>query len=299
MHWKKTFGIGLGLLGLAVLAKGYLNSKSPALSAETIVIPELPESFEGFRLLFLTDLHFRPWSTLIASVLTRIHEMQPDLVCLGGDYTLGARSLSSVDEFFHCLGSMVPAVGIYGNTDYRLDIPRKARKHWAEEIPFLKNSAMPITHDGQTLWVAGVNDPHLGFDRPAVALRDVPPGVPVILLAHSPEVIRHRLDPRIRLVLCGHTHGGQICLPGGRAIYRNMSLPAELASGRHPARARRALRESRSRFHPYPAALQLPAGNHFVYPDPSAGRGSLTECQRIVQHKDTKSQMSLAKQSLL
>ncbi len=233
MHWNKITGIGLGLFGLAIVAKGYMNSHRLELCEETVVIPELPEAFEGFRLLFLTDLHFQPHSAHIPQIFTRIDELQPDLVCLGGDYTLGAHSLPSVDEFFHGLGSVARAVGIYGNTDYRLDIPRNARKNWAEDIPFLKNSAMPITRDGQMLWLAGVNDPHLGFDRLALALREVPADAPVILLAHSPEIIRHRLDPRIRLVLCGHTHGGQICLPGGRAIYKNMPLPRKFASGRH------------------------------------------------------------------
>ena len=233
MHWNKIIGLGLGLVGLAIVAKGYLNSRRLELCEDTVVIPELPEAFDGFRLLFLTDLHFHPSTPRIAQILTCIDKLQPNLVCLGGDYTTGAHSLASVDEFFHCLGSRASAVGIYGNTDYRLDIPRKARKNWAEVIPFLNNSAMPITRDGQTLWVAGVNDPHLGLARPALALREVPPDAPVILLAHSPEIIRHPLDPRIRLVLCGHTHGGQICLPGGRALYNNMSLPMAFASGRH------------------------------------------------------------------
>jgi len=233
LNWEKITGIALGLISLVIIARGYMNSRNSALCEETVVIPELPDVFEGFRLLFITDLHLRENSTRVAQILTTIDELQPDLVCLGGDYTLGGEALSSVDDLFNSLSSCPSVVGIYGNTDYRLKISREARKQWAKQISFLKNSAMPITRDGQTLWIAGVNDPHIGFDNLTLALREVPSGAPVVLLAHSPEIIRRSLDPRIRLLLCGHTHGGQICLPGGKAIYSNMSLPLKFASGRH------------------------------------------------------------------
>ncbi len=232
MHWKTPLTLGLGLFGLAVLAKGYANSSRLELREETVLIPDLPGAFDGFRLLFLTDLHLRPRSTHVHKILTLIEELRPDLVCLGGDYITDAGSLPEAEYFFRELASY-PAVGVYGNTDYFREVTRDIREQWAKLIPFLANSAMPIRRDGQALWVAGVKDPHIGLDRLDLALREVPPDAPVILLAHSPEIIRQRIDPRVRLILCGHTHGGQICLPGGKALYNNTFLPLELASGRH------------------------------------------------------------------
>lgn len=232
MQWFNIISIGLGAVVLAIVAKGYANSLRLELREETVVIPELPPAFHGFRLLFLTDLHFARTAS-IPRLLTLVEAVQPELICLGGDYTQGTRTLPLVTEFLSALASYGSAVGIYGNTDYRHDLTNKARKQWAEIIPFLANNAMAIEREGQSLWVAGVNDPHLGLDNLARALQTVPPDVPVILLAHSPEIINRQLDPRIRLILCGHTHGGQLCLPGGKALHSNTTLPARFASGRH------------------------------------------------------------------
>jgi len=232
LHWKTGIGIGLGMMGLAIFFKGYVNSKKLDLTRVALAIPDLSLLFDGFRLLFLTDLHFRPRSPHVEQLLALINELQPDLVCLGGDYVIGPQALPEIERFFATLSTRDNVVGIYGNTDYR-HVTAHDRRHWADLLPFLTNSAVCLERDGQHLWVAGVDDPHLGADDLPLALRDVPPATPVLLLAHSPEVLRHQLDPRVRLILCGHTHGGQICLPGGRALYNNMPFPPELSSGLH------------------------------------------------------------------
>ena len=233
MRWHTLMGFGLGWAAALVILRGIANSKRLDLTHETILIPDLPPAFEGFRLLHLSDLHLSRHGARAARLLAIADEVAPDLVCLGGDYVYTALSVPTVAPFFRQLSARHPVVGILGNADYRPDISPAVHRQWASVIPLLINAALCLERDGERLWVAGVDDPHNGRDCLPAAMTLVPPEAPTILLAHSPEVILRPLDPRIRLILSGHTHGGQICLPGGRALYHNTRLPAKFSSGRH------------------------------------------------------------------
>lgn len=233
MRWRSLAGIGLGILGAALVWKGYRNSKTLELRHEWIVIPDLPPQFEGFRILHLTDLHMRAGTTLGEELLAVIEEIDPDLVCMTGDYVYTSLSLPDIDTFFHGLSQRPAVVGVFGNADYREGITETCRANWSRFFPFLSNAAICLERENDCLWIAGVDDPHIGRDALLVALDQVPKDAPVILLAHSPEVIERPLDPRVRLILSGHTHGGQICLPGRHALYHNTSLPPCYSSGRH------------------------------------------------------------------
>jgi len=233
VRWQSITGTVLGVAGAALLWRGYRNTHVLEVTRLTAPIRDLPESFRGFRLLQLSDLHLRQRSARAAELLALVREHDPDLVCLTGDYAFSSLSLPEVDAFLAELGQRPAVVGVFGNADYRPDFDGEARASWARHIPFLTNAALCLERGEDRLWVAGVDDPHQGRDELSSALAPVPDGAPVILLAHSPEVILRPLDPRIRLILCGHTHGGQICLPGGTALYHNMSLPRAFSSGLH------------------------------------------------------------------
>lgn len=233
MRLISLLGFGLGVAGAAVIARGMANSRQLKLTFETVAIPDLPAPFAGFRLLYLTDLHLRSRSPRPAELLDLAEMAEPDLICLGGDYAYDAPALPEVERLLAKLTERWPVVGVYGNSDNRRDIDEVARARWAEYLPFLTNTALPVERDGAQLWIAGVDDPHLELDDLPAAMESVPSGAPVILLAHSPEIIMRPLDPRVRLILCGHTHGGQICLPGGKALFSNTRLPLKFAAGRH------------------------------------------------------------------
>ncbi len=233
MRLNTLVGIGLGIAVTAVIAKGIANSKRLVVTCQTVVIPDLPPPFEGFRLLHLTDMHLRRHSTRGEELLAQVEHLRPDLVCLGGDYAFTALSTADVEEFFRRLTARWPVAAILGNADYRDDLGPPVHERWAQLVPMLTNTAMCLKRQETCLWLTGVDDPHTGRDCLPAALTMVPPDVPVILLAHSPEVILRPLDPRVRLILSGHTHGGQICLPDGKALYHNTGLPACYSSGRH------------------------------------------------------------------
>jgi hypothetical protein len=99
-------------------------------------------------------------------------------------------------------------------------------------IRLLLNEAVRIERGGEALYLAGVDDPHYyRADNLGAACRTIPDCATSLLLSHSPELYRHAAAAGFDLMLCGHTHGGQICLPGGIPLYCNMQAPRRLCAG--------------------------------------------------------------------
>jgi predicted MPP superfamily phosphohydrolase len=99
-------------------------------------------------------------------------------------------------------------------------------------VRMLINESVAIERAGERIWIAGVDDAHFyeadDIDR---AAQGVPKGACSILLSHSPEVYKHAAACGFALMLCGHTHGGQICLPGGAMILKNSRCPRRFCRG--------------------------------------------------------------------
>ncbi len=218
-------------MGAAALWQGLKNSKQLELSDLKVKLPGLPTQFDDFKLLFITDTHLRQHTSKIDLILQKCDEAKPDLICLGGDYCFTSMSSNSAIQLFDSLSARCKTVGILGNADYRIN--EDTRKSWTKHIKLLVNHSLCLQRNGKELWITGVDDPHHERDILPIALAPVPDNASVILLAHSPEIINRPIDKRIKLILTGHTHGGQICMPDGKALYNNISLPAEFSSGLH------------------------------------------------------------------
>ncbi len=96
----------------------------------------------------------------------------------------------------------------------------------------LVNEAWPIARGLGKIWVAGVDDPHYyKLDDASCACRDFPDNGFTILLAHSPETYKKASYEKADLYLCGHTHGGQMCLANKQPIISNSRAPRQTAVG--------------------------------------------------------------------
>ena len=119
----------------------------------------------------------------------------------------------------------LPQFGILGNHDF-IEMVRELERHG---LPILLNEATPLERDGQQLWIVGVDDPQFYKTHDfARARRGVPEDACTILLCHSPEIHTEAANHKFDLMLSGHTHGGQICLPGGRHVVlstKNLKQP--------------------------------------------------------------------------
>lgn len=211
-----------GIISLCGMKKrGLTNILDLRIEQHEVILPTLPVAFEGFRIMQLADLH----CDLDASMMMRIREVIPtiphDAVMLTGDYhNMVTESFEhSVNEMISLIPHLHPLrFAILGNHDFL----EKVDPLEAAGLPFLLNESAFIEREGSRIWICGIDDPHFFLTHDLVKARS---GVPVngisILLSHSPETYRESAILGYNLQLSGHTHGGQICPPGGLPLYRN------------------------------------------------------------------------------
>lgn len=177
---------------------------------------DLPKAFDGFRIAFISDLHYK--SALqekgLVKLVSQLQAINPDLLLMGGDYQEGCQY---VKELFDRLSEVHPQYGIagvMGNNDYERchdEIVAEMQRHGMRVLEHLCDT---ITKEGQRIIVAGVRNP---FDlksngvSPTLALKSEDF---VILLTHTPDYVEDVDVSNTDLALAGHTHGGQITLFG-------------------------------------------------------------------------------------
>jgi predicted MPP superfamily phosphohydrolase len=168
-----------------------------------------------------------------------VGDLRYDICVLTGDYrgkSYGPfeTSLEIIDHLRTKLKA--PIYGVLGNHDSI----RMAPSMEAMGIRMLFNECEPIVRGGQRIFLAGVDDPHFyRADDIEKAAAQIPFDAFSVLLAHTPEVYDRASNARFDLMLCGHTHGGQLCLPGGVPITLMSALPRFMGAGpwRHGAMA--------------------------------------------------------------
>jgi len=206
-------------------------------------VPGLPASLDGLRILHLTDLHFlRTWHPAYDDLLARVRADPPEIVAITGDFVDDkrdhTRALPFVGRLATALHAIVPrrVYAIHGNHDGDLIGPRLGA--WGVRLITLARAEANVRGDGAPP-IELVGFP--GTEREDLDesfLRALPPrraGVPRVVLSHYPDFVGIAGGHAVRadVVLAGHTHGGQIRLPTGRAIVTHDSLPQRYASGVH------------------------------------------------------------------
>ena len=195
-----------------------LEAKWCRLTRQTVTIPHLPAAFDGTTVAYLADIHHGPFvpRAYVRSVVAMTNSLNPDLVLLGGDYThAGSRYVAPVHEDLARLRGRLGRFAVLGNHDRWDGLQASMAGLAAARIPLLRNAGTWVEKGGSRLRIAGVGD--LWTDRVDVA-RAIGPETTdrdaVILLSHNPDVAEHAEDRRIGLMLSGHTHGGQVVVPG-------------------------------------------------------------------------------------
>lgn len=221
-----------GLLKITgMLDRGRRNAMDIRVRENPVSLPRLPESFDGFRVLQISDLHVdsRPeFATRLAEVVA---PLDYDLCVLTGDYRFHTKGdirpcLMGLSLLREALKGDVFAV--LGNHDSSEMIPDML----AMGYELLFNASVPLERGDDRVYLVGVDDPHFfQTDDLEKALIQVPEGITRVLLAHSPEIYQVAESADVDFMLCGHTHGGQIALPGGKVLYKNARCPTRLASG--------------------------------------------------------------------
>jgi uncharacterized protein len=211
--------------------RGRKNAEHIAVRHHEVCVAGLPPAFDGFTILQLSDLHIDMNAGAMRRLVALLPELRYDLCVLTGDYrgkTFGpfAATLEEMAQLRRHLTG--PVYGVLGNHDSLRMVPALEEMG----IRMLVNEAESLPRDGQRLHLAGIDDAHYyRLDNIEKAAAGIPEGEVSILLSHTPEIYRQAAHAGFALMLSGHTHGGQICLPGAIPVTLDSALPRQMGSG--------------------------------------------------------------------
>ena len=188
---------------------------------------------DGFRILHLTDLHIDSWRGMGRHIGRFCESQDFDLCVITGDLRLDIKGpidgvLREMDELIPSLNCRHGTVAVLGNHD-TLDLVEPLE---SAGVRYLLNESLSLELGSESLHLVGVDDAHFfGTDDVDRAFSGVPVDELCVFLCHSPDLILEAAASYADLYLCGHTHGGQICLPGGHPLVSNASCARRFTSG--------------------------------------------------------------------
>jgi predicted MPP superfamily phosphohydrolase len=229
-------------VGVSIL-KALLPADRLVVTHRTIAVANLPPSFAGLRVLHMSDLHWHPGSELARLLPALAAQLAYDVAVYTGDFIDDDAGIAPIGAILERMPRARASLAVMGNHDYlgsssartaaprtrHNDIQRLRATLARRGITVLDNAAQPV--GSERFYIAGVDDYTTGHADLAAALRAVPPGAATVLLSHHPDIMLDLGARRPGLILAGHTHGGQIRLPGVGAVVTHSALPRRHALG--------------------------------------------------------------------
>lgn len=219
----------LRLVGLHT--RGQRNARAIELHTRDVPLRRLPPPFHGFTLLHISDPHLDLDRDITDALIERVRDLEYDACVLTGDFrakTFGPYG-RVIEEMARLRAALrAPCYAVLGNHDTIRMVPALE----ALDLRVLLNETVVLGREGAPLYLAGIDDAHYyGVDNIEKAAEAIPAGACAVLLSHTPECYQQAAHADFDLMLCGHTHGGQICLPGGIPIIYDARCPRRFASG--------------------------------------------------------------------
>jgi len=221
---------GLRLAGIH--ARGRRNALSPRVVQFELFFPTLPNVFDGYRILQVTDTHLDHLPELAPIARKVLSGVEVDMLALTGDIlgeqdTPLAVAAETLAFMFDGLSVRDRRLAVLGNHD------PAGMASALEAIGFevLLNRSVLLARGGERITVTGLDDVHAFYTEAARDALYANTAGFRIALVHSPEMADHAAAAGIAFYLCGHTHGGQICLPSGRALITRLTRCRRAASG--------------------------------------------------------------------
>jgi len=231
IHTRRKFLITAGVIAAGTFALGedtvVREPNHPELVKVEMVLPRLPAAFDGFRIVQLSDFHYDEIFSVvpIRAGVEMVNQLHPDLVVLTGDFVTGnygkphlpdrksARLAGPCANLLAGSRSRLGCVAILGNHDVLTDPGFVTEALQSHGITVLRNGSQALEQGGARLWFCGL-DSLDGRPNLVTAMRGIPSGEAVILLVHEPDFADRASQYPVDLQLSGHSHGGQVWLPG-------------------------------------------------------------------------------------
>jgi predicted MPP superfamily phosphohydrolase len=207
-----TAGLTLVPFFADLLAERYLVQ----VNRYRIPVPNLPQEFNGFTIVHLTDLHYGIASeSFVRNIVNKVNSLKRDVIVCTGDFVHHRDTVREINGVWPILSELQAPSGVYsvlGNHDHWAGKDRSF--YWLHRTgQYLRHEICSIKRGGKRLWIAGGGDlwsDHLNFDN---ILGDVPRKDCRIVLAHNPDSADTAFSERVDLIISGHTHGGQVYIP--------------------------------------------------------------------------------------
>lgn len=259
---RKFFYTGAAVAaGISALGfDGFAESNDPRLVKIEIPLSRLPQSFDGFTIAQLSDFHYEEHFSAVplGKSVGIVNSLKPDLIVLTGDFVTvpvlhpHASRKAVIATAVPCAQMLSPlsaAVGkfaVLGNHDGEAGSAPISATLVAHGVQVLRNKSVPLEREKDRIWLAGVDDVLRGFPDLGAAIEKIPKDEATILLAHEPDFADESALSPIDLQLSGHSHGGQVWIPGigapwlpplsrkyPRGLYRvgNMTLYTNIGIG--------------------------------------------------------------------
>ena len=216
----RSAAIVVVLLAAAFFAIAAAEARRLRIDRKELVSPDLPEEFDGARLVFVADIHAGPHfgKRRVSALIEAENQLDADVLVLGGDY-VGGR-LDGAEAFYPQAARLRASLGRYavlGNHDVWEDPDAARRGLEGAGITLLENESVRVSRNGESIVIAGVEDLYTGHPDAEVAGKDLKPSDFSVLVSHNPDVFGGQL-PEMKgiwdLALSGHTHGGQVTFFG-------------------------------------------------------------------------------------
>lgn len=240
--WGLAAFFGLQLAGSALYVWGLaVEPQRLSLSRISVASPHLPAGARPIRLLHLSDFHIERLTRREEQVLRLIETAQPDLIVITGDYLNASyrRDPEAMEQARRLLARLTAPFGVYAVLGTpSIDLPDVAPAHFdGTEIHLLRRDVIEVDlGQGRKLALLGLDCTHdLAHDERLLArlARTTTPGTTRLFLYHSPELMPVAPRYGIDLFLCGHTHGGQVRLPGYGALFTSSATGKRYEMGRY------------------------------------------------------------------
>jgi uncharacterized protein len=226
---QSIFTRALKLTGLYRL--GTKNAEHIQVRRNRVYLSDLPNRFDGFTILHLSDLHVDMGPGAMRRMTDLVAMLEYDICVLTGDFR--GKAFGPFDETLRGMARVRAGLGesvygVLGNHDTVRMLPELE----AMGIRMLLNESETIVRGDQHIHLAGVDDAHhyRAANLEKAASR-IPRNELSILLSHTPEIYRQAAYAGFKLFLSGHTHGGQICLPGSIPATLSSNLPRQMGAG--------------------------------------------------------------------